>query len=122
MPVDRLKKALFEAATKFMSSERGVKLMQNAKLMQTIAKIFEFRSNVKSNVDTSLKTLHTALGLATRDDFDGLKRVLREVELRLNDLKSQADDLESSVLKIESTKAEESKTGKRRGRGDKVEA
>jgi BMFP domain-containing protein YqiC len=123
MPTDYLKKMLFDAATKFMSSERGMKMMQNPKLMQTAAKLFELRGQVKSNVEGSMKRFHAALGLVGADDLEGLRRVMKEIELRLNDLKSQTDDLEASLVRLESERAPEAKNGgKRRGRGDKLEA
>ncbi|MBI3073592.1 MAG: hypothetical protein HYY84_15885 [Deltaproteobacteria bacterium] len=123
MPSDRLKKMLFDAATKFMSSERGMKLMQNPKLMQTVAKLFELRGQMKSNVEGSMKKVHAAFGLVSAEDLNGLRRVMKELELRLNDLKSQTDDLEASLVRLETLRAPAPKNGgKRRGRGDKLEA
>lgn len=98
MVTDKIKKKLMDEAMKFISSDRGQKLMQNPQLMQALMKAMELRGKFQEGVD--LKSIQKALNLVTKEELDGLSNTLGELRGKLDALRRQTEEIASVLLKL----------------------
>ena len=63
--------------------ERGMKAMQDPRVMKAMAKGFEMKGKVQQNIDTRVESMANSLNLATKAEVRELKRNLRKMEREL---------------------------------------
>ncbi len=80
-----------QQAMKLMSNPKFTKLMSDPRVMNAIAKGFEFHGQVRSTLEGGLKTLADSLNLATKEEFSSLKKKLGKVENSLDELQEHIE-------------------------------
>lgn len=89
---DKLKQSAMEQGMKLMTNSHVMKLMADPRLMNALMKSVEFKGKLQSDVEARLRSVASALNLATKEDVASLEQTLRKVETRFGDLEAKVSD------------------------------
>ncbi len=89
--LNQLKQMAMNQAMKLMSNPKFTRLMSDPRVMNTIAKGFEFHGQVRSRVENSLRTLANTFNFATKEEVSSLRRKLGHVQDSLGELQTQVE-------------------------------
>ena len=89
--LNQFKQMALNHAMKLMSNPKFTKLMSDPRVMNAIAKGFEFQGQMRSQVEAGLRNLAETLNLATKEDLSTLRRKLSQVEASLDAMQSHLE-------------------------------
>ena len=86
---DKIKMRAMQRGMKLLSNPRIMKLMADPRCMNALMKGLQLKRKLQSDAEDHLRTLASALNLATKDDLESLEQTLRQVEHRYAGLEAK---------------------------------
>jgi hypothetical protein len=89
--VEKLRQEAMRQGMKLLSNPKVLKMMADPRLMNAISQGFAVKGRIQSEIDHRLRWIAESLNLATKEEVEGLRRNLDQMEMTLNQLEHKIE-------------------------------
>ena len=87
--LDKLKQEAMRRGMKLMQNPKVMKLMADPRLMNALTQGFALKGRIQSEIDSRLRAMAVTLNLATKEDLETLQRTVKRMEHTVTDIKTK---------------------------------
>ena len=84
--IDKIRQEMMRKGMQLITNPKVMKMMADPRVMNAITQGFALKGQIQSHVEGTMRSVASALNLATREDVENLRRSLAEMEDAVSNL------------------------------------